>query len=242
MDAWSRLNARIVRCDQCPRLRTYCGEIAQAKRRAFANWDYWGKPVPNFGDPQGQLLIIGLAPAAHGANRTGRVFTGDRSGDWLYRALHKVGFANQPSSQSADDGLMLMDCAITAVCHCAPPDNKPASDELAACRHWLRDTIDAVNPRVFLALGQIAWKETLDEAARRGWRQGPRPKFAHGALAPLVDNRWLLGSYHPSQQNTFTGRLTEPMFDDIFSRARKLLDQGVLKKNEATDGTPIEQG
>jgi uracil-DNA glycosylase family 4 len=227
MDGWTQLNARIVRCRRCPRLREYCAHVAIEKRRAFREWKYWGKPVPNFGDPQARLLIVGLAPAAHGANRTGRVFTGDRSGDWLYRALHKAGFANQPRSHSADDGLWLTDCAITAVCHCAPPDNKPAGNELIACRSWLTETIDLTKPRVLVALGQIAWKETLDETARRGWRCGPRPKFAHGAVAPLAEQRWLLGSYHPSQQNTFTGRLTEAMLDEVFARARKLLNSVV---------------
>ncbi len=226
MDRWTRLNARIVGCDRCPRLRDYCSAVAREKRRAFRDWDYWGKPVANFGDPQASLLIVGLAPAAHGANRTGRVFTGDRSGDWLFRALHRAGFANQPLATSADDGLTLHNCAITAVCHCAPPDNKPAKDELAECREWLQQTLDALNPRVLVALGQIAWKETLVEVARRGWVPSKPPKFAHGAQAALAEERWLVGSYHPSQQNTFTGRLTEPMLDAVFTAARNLLERG----------------
>jgi uracil-DNA glycosylase family 4 len=224
MDRWSRLNSQVVACAKCPRLREYCEGVAKVKRRAYLNWDYWGKPVPNFGDPTARLLIVGLAPAAHGANRTGRLFTGDRSGDWLYRALHKAGFANRPDATSVDDALTLYDCAITAVCHCAPPDNKPTSGELAQCRLWLERTLDLVRPRVLLALGQIAWNETVSHLVRRGWLAGKRPKFRHGALTPLVQERWLAGSYHPSQQNTFTGRLTEPMFDEVFSRIVTLLN------------------
>jgi uracil-DNA glycosylase len=151
------------------------------------------------------------------------MFTGDRSGEWLYRALCKAGFANQPDSTACDDGLQLSDCAITAVCHCAPPDNKPAPDEVANCRTWLTQTIDLVQPRVLLALGQIAWKGALAEARSRDWHTGRMPKFEHGATAPLAGGRWLLGSYHPSQQNTFTGKLTEPMFDGVFASARQLL-------------------
>jgi uracil-DNA glycosylase len=167
--------------------------------------------------------VVGLAPAAHGGNRTGRLFTGDRSGDWLYRALHKAGFANQPTSVSKDDGLELHDCAITAVCHCAPPANKPLPMEIANCREWLVETIDAVKPRVMLALGQIAWRAAIAEARRREWHAGAIPKFGHGAKAPLACDRWLIASYHPSQQNTFTGKLTEPMFDAVFAEARRLL-------------------
>lgn len=193
------------------------------KRRAFQDWEYWGQPVPNFGDPKARLLVVGLAPAAHGGNRTGRVFTGDRSGDWLFRALHKAGFANQPTSLHRDDGLVLTDCAITAVCHCAPPDNKPALDEIENCRDWLVQTIDQLPVRILLALGHVAWQSVVREARRRVWLVGKTPKFAHAARAPLADGRWLLGSFHPSQQNTFTGKLTEPMFDRVFELARVLL-------------------
>jgi uracil-DNA glycosylase family 4 len=189
------------------------------------DWDYWARPIANFGDHRARLLIVGLAPAAHGANRTGRMFTGDRSGEWLYRALHKAGFATRAESFHRDDELRLIDCAITATCHCAPPDNKPTREEIAACRTWLSATFDAVPARVYLALGQIAWQSVVDEARRRGWLQGRRPKFGHDAQASLGDQRWLLGSYHPSQQNTFTGKLTEPMFDRVFARARQLLAQ-----------------
>lgn len=223
MTAWDALNRRIVNCEKCPRLRDYCRQIAVEKRRAFAGWDYWARPVPNFGAAEARLLIVGLAPAAHGANRTGRLFTGDRSGEWLYRALHKAGFANQPTSAHRDDGLALIDCAITAVCHCAPPDNKPLPGEIAHCRGWLEQTIDLVKPRVFLALGQIAWRAVAVECRNRGWLVGPLPKFAHGALSPITDGRWLLASYHPSQQNTFTGKLTEPMIDAVFAEAHRLV-------------------
>ncbi len=222
--SWSSLNRRITKCDRCPRLLEHCRTIAAKKRRAFADCDYWGRPVPNFGDAaKGGLLIVGLAPAAHGANRTGRMFTGDRSGDWLFRALHKAGFANQPVANSADDGLQLKICAITAVCHCAPPDNKPTKEEIANCRPWLDETIALLEPRVLLALGQIAWKAVVDYAVQRDWHRGRRPKFAHSASVPLGDQRWLLGSYHPSQQNTFTRRLTEAMFDNVFRQANRLL-------------------
>jgi len=221
---WDALNQQIVACERCPRLRTYCAVIAAEKRAAFREWTYWGRPVPNFGDPQARLLIVGLAPAAHGANRTGRMFTGDRSGEWLYRALHKAGFANQPTSNDADDGLQLVDCAITAAAHCAPPDNKPTPGELANCQEWFAITFDLVPARVFLALGQIPWKAILAEARRRGWQEGKLPKFGHGAQAALAGDRHLVGSYHPSQQNTFTGRLTETMLDDVFRSVRQLLE------------------
>lgn len=223
LKAADSLNSQIVACERCPRLRDYCREVAEAKRRAFLDWEYWGRPVANFGVAPAGLLIVGLAPAAHGANRTGRMFTGDRSGEWLYRALHKAGFANQATCERADDGLQLIDCLITATCHCAPPDNKPLPSEVANCREWLIETFDVVQPRVILALGQIAWKGVVEECRRRKWYAGQVPKFGHGAKVALADNKWLLGSYHPSQQNTFTGKLTEPMFDAVFGEARQLL-------------------
>jgi uracil-DNA glycosylase family 4 len=222
--AWDALHRRIVACERCPRLREYCQQIAFEKRAAFRDWDYWGRPVPNFGDPAARLLIVGLAPAAHGANRTGRMFTGDRSGDWLYRALHKFGFANQAESTSRGDGLRLIDCAITAAAHCAPPGNKPTTDELRNCHQWFEQTIDALPAKVFLALGQIAWRALVAEVRQRNWHSGRVPKFAHGAQVALDGDRWLLGSYHPSQQNTFTGVLTENMFDRAFQTARMLID------------------
>ena len=217
------LNNRIVACDRCPRLREHCAEVAATRRRAYLDWDYWGAPVPNFGDPQARLLIVGLAPGAHGANRTGRMFTGDRSGDWLFRALHVAGFANQPTATDRDDGLELRDCLVTNACHCAPPGNRPAVDELESCREWFDETVDLLPVQVFLALGAIAWRAVVDLARRRDWYTGPIPKFSHQALVPLSEDRWLLGSYHPSQQNTFTGRLTEEMFDGVFSLARAKL-------------------
>lgn len=221
---WNTLNRHIESCDACPRLREHCRNVAKIKRAAYADCDYWGQPVPNFGDPRARLLIIGLAPGAHGANRTGRMFTGDRSGEWLYRALHRTGFANQPDSSSGDDGLKLIGCAITAVCHCAPPQNKPTSSEIENCAPWLEETLEITPARVLLALGQIAWKATLGQLRQQGWSPKPQPKFSHGACIELPKERWLLGSYHPSQQNTFTGRLTEPMFDRIFRKARRLIE------------------
>lgn len=217
------LNQSIVDCDRCPRLREYCRRVARDKRAAFRDAPYWGRPVPNLGDPQARLLIVGLAPAAHGANRTGRMFTGDRSGQWLFRALHKAGFANQPASTDRDDGLKLTGCAITAAIHCAPPANKPAPDELANCRAWFERTIDDMPLIGFLALGQIAWRAMVLEARRRAWFVGKLPKFGHEAQVAWTGGRWLLGSYHPSQQNTQTGVLTEAMFDRVFRSARKLL-------------------
>jgi uracil-DNA glycosylase family 4 len=225
MGSWERLNQSIENCSACPRLREHCASIAQKKRKAYRDWQYWGRPVPNWGDARVRLLIVGLAPAAHGANRTGRMFTGDRSGDWLYRALHKVGLANQPDAVSRNDGLLLTDCAITAICHCAPPDNKPTREEIEHCRAWLDQTFELARPQVLLALGQLAWRGVVDQVLQRGWLERRRPKFRHAAEVSLTDDRWLLGSYHPSQQNTFTGRLTEPMFDRVFERAVELMNR-----------------
>ncbi len=224
MSAWNSINHRIADCAKCPRLRQHCRDIAQKRRRAYHGWNYWGRPVPNFGDRRARLLIVGLAPAAHGANRTGRMFTGDRSGDWLYRALYKAGLASQTEAVSREDGLQLADCAITAICHCAPPANKPTSHEITACRPWLSELVDILPVQVFLALGGLAWRGCLDEMIARGWYDGRRPKFSHGAAVPLAGDRWLLASYHPSQQNTFTGRLTATMLDEVIARAVDCLE------------------
>lgn len=221
---WQALQQQIVACEKCPRLREYCQGIAQTKRKSYSAWDYWGKPVPNFGVAPTKLLIVGLAPAAHGANRTGRMFTGDRSGEWLYRALHRAGFANQGHSEDVRDGLHLIDCTITAMCHCAPPDNKPTPDEIENCREWLTQTFALTQPRVVVALGGLAWKAVLDHLrATKAFTPKKLPDFAHAAEVAIGEGRWLLGSYHPSQQNTFTGRLTEAMLDAVFTRARSRL-------------------
>ena len=220
---WNRLNRNIIHCDQCPRLTEHCQKIATVKRKAYANEDYWGKPVPNFGDPRAQLLLVGLAPGAHGANRTGRIFTGDRSGDWLYQALFTAGFATQPESIDRQDNLELKNCAITNVCHCAPPENKPSRQEILNCQSWATDLINMLPVRVFLALGQIAWRSVIDYLRDQDLHHGSMPKFSHGATFQLEDGRILLGSYHPSQQNTFTGRLTREMFDEVFVIAKEIL-------------------
>ena len=225
MTRWERLNRRMIQCTRCPRLRAHSQAVAQNKRRAYRQSSYWGKPVANFGDRQARLLIVGLAPAAHGANRTGRMFTGDRSGDWLFGALYRAGFANQPTATAVDDGLELIDCAITATCHCAPPGNKPSREEIDNCRDWLEQTAGLLEVRVVLALGRIAWQSVVHLSQRRGWLQRPLPAFAQGATVPMAGSRWLVGSYHPSQQNTFTGRLTEEMLDQVFARARELIAQ-----------------
>jgi len=220
---WNSLNKQIIACEQCKRLRVYCQSVAKKKRRAFQNDTYWSMPIPNFGDQNAELLIVGLAPAAHGANRTGRMFTGDRSGDWLFRALHKAGFANQPNGDRPDDGLQLINCAITAACHCAPPANKPTKDEIANCEYWLEQTVAILPVKVYLALGQIGWRAVVNYAKRHALWNQKLPRFSHCAHVQLENGCWLLGSYHPSQQNTFTGKLTEPMFDAVFDQANQLL-------------------
>ena len=219
-DSLAALRDEIVACRACPRLVEWREEVAREKRAAFREWDYWGRPVPGFGDPDARLVVVGLAPAAHGANRTGRVFTGDRSGDWLFAAMHRAGFANQPTAEHRADGLELLDAYVLAAVRCAPPKNRPTTEERDRCRPFLdRELALLANQRVLLALG--GWALGVI-AGVEGLR--PRPRFAHGAEFALPGGRTLLCSYHPSQQNTFTGRLTEPMFDAVFTRARALLD------------------
>lgn len=219
------VQAEVVACRRCPRLVAYREQVVREKVRRYRDEEYWGKPLPGFGDPNASLLIVGLAPAAHGGNRTGRIFTGDRSGDFLYRALYRAGFANQSSSRHRDDGLALRDCYITAAVRCAPPGNKPSPTELTTCRPYLLEEICLLsNLRVVVALGRIAF-----DAFLRAWgdagRTVPSPRlvFAHGALRALPGGVFLLASYHPSQQNTQTGRLTSAMFQRIFGRVRRLL-------------------
>jgi uracil-DNA glycosylase family 4 len=222
---WRALNERIIACRDCARLVEHCRTIAVTKRAAYREWEYWARPVPNFGDPSARVLLVGLAPGAHGSNRTGRMFTGDASGVWLFRSLHKAGFANQPTAVREGDGLKLIDCAITAAVHCAPPDNMPSSQEKTTCRRWLDETIDLAPARVFVALGGLAWGELVGQFRRKRWYEGRAPKFGHEALVELDGGRWLLGSYHPSQQNTCTGRLTEGMLDSVFKKARRLIEK-----------------
>lgn len=219
-DSLAALHDEIVACRACPRLVEWREEVAREKRAAYRDWEYWGRPVPGFGDPEARLVIVGLAPAAHGANRTGRVFTGDRSGDWLFGAMHRVGFANQPTAEHRDDGLALLDAYVLAAVRCPPPQNRPTTEERDRCRPFLeRELALLPNTRVLLALGGWALGVL---ASVEGVR--PRPKFGHGAEFELPDGRVLLCSYHPSQQNTFTGRLTQPMFDAVFARARELVE------------------
>ncbi|HEY3817063.1 MAG TPA: uracil-DNA glycosylase [Polyangiaceae bacterium] len=216
------LSAEIVRCRACPRLVAWRETVARVKVARFRAWDYWGRPVPGFGDPAARIVVVGLAPGAHGANRTGRVFTGDRSGDFLYAALHRAGLANQPTSTSRDDGLRLTGAYIVTPVRCAPPDNKPLPDEIARCAHFLDDEVRLLpEARVYVALGAIAWRAVLDHHGRtQGAVPRPRPAFAHGAVAALGP-RWLVGSYHVSQQNTQTGKLTPGMFDRVLEEARR---------------------
>jgi uracil-DNA glycosylase family 4 len=239
-DDLEKLQKEIVNCTRCPRLVEWREQVAKEKVRRFAHEQYWGRPITGFGDPYARLLIIGLAPAAHGGNRTGRIFTGDRSGDWLIRTLHKCGFANQPVSVNRSDGLQLHDCYITAAIRCAPPANKPTGQEIQNCRPFLLRELELLLPRLraVVALGQIAFRTALDALAEvADVRHNPRPKFAHGAEIPLTDKITLLASYHPSQQNTFTGRLTEEMLDAVFLRALEIVQasepQGTRRKRKA---------
>jgi uracil-DNA glycosylase family 4 len=222
-DSLQKLQHEVVECRRCPRLVAWREEVARVKRAAYANDEYWARPLPGFGDPRARVLVLGLAPAAHGGNRTGRIFTGDRSGDWLFAALWRAGYANQPTSVSRDDGLALTGCYITAAVRCAPPANKPLPSERDNCLPYLERELrllDAVS--VIMCLGGFAWDVALRAAKTLGEPiPRPRPRFGHGVSAGL--GRWtLLGCYHPSQQNTFTGRLTEAMLDDVLAAARRL--------------------
>lgn len=218
------LQDRIITCHLCPRLVEWREKIAREKVRRFADQQYWGKPVPSFGDPRARLLVLGLAPAAHGGNRTGRIFTGDRSGDWLFRALHKAGFANQPTSVDRNDGLRLRNCYVTAAVRCAPPQNKPLPQENANCRPYLLRELELLNRvSVIIALGRFAFDAAIASVGLNK-NLSPRPEFKHAAEIPLAHGVTLIASFHPSQQNTFTGKLTEPMFDSVFARARAIIE------------------
>jgi uracil-DNA glycosylase family 4 len=211
----------VAACRRCPRLVSWREEVARTGRASYAGQVYWGRGVPGFGDPHASLVIVGLAPAAHGANRTGRMFTGDRSGDWLFAALHRAGFASQPTSTSRVDGLTLRGAYITAAVHCAPPGNKPQPAERAACAPFLARELSLLREAtVVVALGQFAWQAVASQVGLR-----PRPAFGHLVESPLPGGLVMLGSYHPSQQNTFTGKLTVPMFDAVFTRARRLISR-----------------
>jgi len=228
--SFETLNKKIIACRKCPRLVAWREEIARTKRKAYQDWDYWGKPVPGFGDHKARVLVIGLAPGAHGSNRTGRQFTGDGSGGFMYPALYRAGFASQPESTHREDGLTLQDMYITASGRCAPPGNKPTPEELDNCQPYLEREIDLLKPKVIVALGRIAFERILRiyfPKADLKLQTVKRPAsmiFGHGALYKLNAETWLLCSYHPSQQNTLTGKLTVKMFDQIWDKARKLIN------------------
>jgi uracil-DNA glycosylase family 4 len=213
---------QVIRCRRCPRLVAWREEVARTKRASFADQTYWGRPVPGFGDPQARIVVLGLAPAAHGGNRTGRVFTGDRSGDWLFGSLHRVGLANQPNSTHREDGLRLNDTYITAAVRCAPPANKPMPQERDNCLPYFVRELELLHrARVIVCLGAFAWDAALRALGILGHRVSPKPRFGHGVQAQ-VGPYVVIGSYHPSQQNTFTGKLTEHMLDEIFQRAERV--------------------
>ena len=219
MEPLEKLNSEIISCRKCPRLVEWREEIARVKRKAYKDDDYWGKPVPGFGDPKARVLVVGLAPGAHGSNRTGRNFTGDASGGFLFPALHRAGFANQAEAESRSDGLILKDMYITATARCAPPDNKPSPLELSNCQPYLERELEILKPKVIVCLGRIAFERILRIYSARISEY----KFAHGATYQLQNGTWLLCSYHPSQQNTLTGKLTVKMFDAIWEKAKDLL-------------------
>lgn len=222
MDSLEKLTADIVGCRRCPRLVEWREQVARDKRAAYRDDDYWGRAVPGFGDPRARIMVVGLAPAAHGANRTGRVFTGDRSGDFLFGSMYRVGLANQPDARSIDDGLKLTGAYVTAAVRCAPPANKPTPDERDACRPFLDRELQLLSEvRVFVALGQFGYQVACTALGVR-----PRPKFGHGVVIETPDRRHIVCSFHPSQQNTFTGRLTEDMMDSAFGSAIELSGPG----------------
>jgi uracil-DNA glycosylase family 4 len=239
----SLVRQQIIACERCPRLRTYCQRIGREKRRAYRDEVYWTRPVPGFGDPAARLLIVGLAPAAHGANRTGRVFTGDGvggSGDFLMAALHRAGFANMPTSRHPGDGLALRDAFIAAAVRCAPPDNKPTPEEIARCLPHLDAELAALpGIRVVVALGRIGFDAYLQLLRHRGVVVRPRPVFAHGGTSTLPNGQVLIGCYHPSRQNTNTGRLTPPMMDDVFGSARRRIAADARGRSRSVSLRPV---
>jgi len=220
MHNFELLNQEIIACRKCPRLVEWREEVARVKRKAYRDQEYWGKPVPGFGDPQARVLVVGLAPGAHGSNRTGRQFTGDASGGFLYPALHRAGFANQASAESRGDGLILKDMYITASGRCAPPDNKPSPEELNNCQPYLERELEILQPKLIVCLGRIAFERILKIYSARN----PAWKFGHGVLYRLENGVWILCSYHPSQQNTSTGKLTATLFDEIWKKAKNLVE------------------
>jgi len=231
------IERRVVACRRCPELRAYCAHVAAEKRRAYREWTYWGRPVPAFGDPRARVLLVGLAPGAHGSNRTGRMFTGDASGEWLFRALFRAGFANQADALRRDDGLALRDALITSTIRCAPPQNKPTPRQIERCASHLDDELAALERlRVVVGLGAVGTRAAYDALVRAGFAFARRPEFAHGAEATAMRERdprsevVLIASYHPSRQNTNTGKLTQPMLDAIFSRARALIGTPVARQ------------
>jgi uracil-DNA glycosylase family 4 len=225
--ALEELEQRIVGCRRCPRLVEWRERVAREKRAAFADEDYWGKPVPGFGDPEASVYVLGLAPAAHGGNRTGRVFTGDRSGDWLFASMYRTGFANRPESLHADDGLELRGAWVAASVRCAPPANKPLPEERDNCLPYAAEELRLIRPAVIVCLGKFAWDAACVLLGVR-----PRPRFGHLAEHSTEGGPILLGSFHPSQQNTFTGKLTEPMLDAVFEEARKIAGPGVMFRRQ----------
>ena len=234
MPAWLfQLNSEVVSCTRCPRLVEYRERIAREKRRAYLAWDYWGKPVPGFGDPNARVLVLGLAPGAHGSNRTGRPFTGDASGKFMYPILYEAGFSNQPNATDREDGLELKDLYITAAVRCAPPDNKPLPEELSNCAPYLDREMDGLkNVRVIVALGRIGFEAYLNYLKRRGLLRSKIPfQFKHAATYKMPDGKTLLASYHPSNQNTQTGKLTRQMFAAIFEEARRLAGKHVVPQS-----------